>query len=122
VLQEHSPNLEWLHTHQKCNSSYREDEEDFVVSFAGHVKTTTASAVMNDIHRGAEKGLDGLIKDVLSRFGEIVGADGRANLYMGQRESRTSSLENLPRHLCAGIVHFPAGAMDTSHVAGPALH
>ena len=77
VLQEHSPNLEWLYTHRACNRSYREDEEYFVVSFAGHVKTATATAVMNDIHRGAAKGhLVGLIKDVLSRFGKIIGPTG----------------------------------------------
>jgi len=77
VLQEYSPNLEWLYTHRACNRAYREDEEYFVVSFAGHVKTATASAVMNDIRRGAGKGhLVGLIKDVLSRFGKIIGPTG----------------------------------------------
>ena len=77
MLQEYSPNLEWLYTHRACNRAYREDEEYFVVSFAGHVKTATASAVMNDIRRGAGKGhLVGLIKDVLSRFGKIIGPTG----------------------------------------------
>ena len=77
VLQEHSPNLEWLYAHKACNRSYREDEEYFVVSFAGHVKTATASAVMNDIRRGAAKGhLGRLIKDVLSRFGKVIGPTG----------------------------------------------
>ena len=77
VLQEHSPNVEWLYAHKACNRSYREDEEYFVVSFAGHVKTATASAVMNDIRRGKAKGhLGRLIKDVLSRFGKVIGPTG----------------------------------------------
>ena len=77
VLQQHSPNLEWLYTHKASNRAYREDEEYFIVSFAGHVKTATASAVMNDIRRGAAKGhLVGLINDVLSRFARIMRARG----------------------------------------------
>ena len=77
VLREHNTNLEWLHTHQACNGAYREDEEYFVVSFAGHVSTPTAAAVMEDIRRGAAKGhLVGLIKDVLRRFGKVLGPKG----------------------------------------------
>ena len=84
VLKEHSPNLDWLYSHVACNRSYREDEEYFVVSFAGHVKTATASAVMDDIHRATRKGfLIPLLKDVISRFGKVKGPKGRVCLCVG---------------------------------------
>lgn len=81
-----SPNLEWLPAHEECNSSYREDEEYFVVSFAGHVLTPTADAVMQDLGHAAREGhAVGLFREVVSRFGEIVGPDGEV-LYEFDRE------------------------------------
>ena len=72
-----SPNLEWLATHTSCNSSYREDEEYFVVSFAGHVQTPMANEVMNDLKNAALKGHGvGIIRDVVSRFERVQGPRG----------------------------------------------
>jgi hypothetical protein len=49
----------------------------FVVSFAGHVSTPTAAAVMEDIRRGVGRGHEvGLLKDVLRRFGKVQGSRG----------------------------------------------
>src|SRR5688500_10251791 len=53
IRNEFQPNLAWLPTHVECNSSYREDEEYFVASFAGHVSTPTARAVMQDLGEAA---------------------------------------------------------------------
>ena len=55
---QHSPNVEWLYTHASCSEAYKKDEEYFLFSFAGHVKTATASVVMDDIRAAARKGHD----------------------------------------------------------------
>ncbi len=77
VRRKFSPNLVWLPTHVDCNSSYRGDEEYFIASFVGHVRTPTADAVMKELGDAAAKrhGV-GLIKEVISRFGRVIGPKG----------------------------------------------
>ena len=77
IRKQFSPKLEWLPTHSTCNSSYREDEEYFVVSFAGHVQTPIAREVMKDVTDAARKGHGvGLIREILGRFGKVQGPRG----------------------------------------------
>jgi hypothetical protein len=78
IKQEFNPQLQWLYTHHQCNGSYRLDEDYFVVSFVGHVvNSSTAKAVMEDLRRGVAKGHGvGLLKDVLRRFGTVLGPGG----------------------------------------------
>ena len=86
VRREFGPRLEWLPTHCECNSSYRKDEEYFVASFAGHVLTPSADAVMKNLGDAARKGHGvGLYHEVISRFGQIVGSQGEV-LYSYDRE------------------------------------
>lgn len=74
ILDRYSPRLAWLPTHVTCNSDYRADEEYFVASLAGHVATDTAAAVMQDLRDAAAKGHGvGLLREVIGRFGRIVG-------------------------------------------------
>jgi hypothetical protein len=77
VREQFSPKLDWLPTHEACNSAYRADEEYFVASFAGHVQSSMADAVMKDLGEAAAKGHGvGLLREVISRFGRIVGPNG----------------------------------------------
>lgn len=77
VRREHSVDLQWLYTHQSCNSAYKDDEEYFVVSLVGHHHTPTAKAVWEDIKRGAANGHGrGLIKAIIGQFGKVTTADG----------------------------------------------
>ena len=77
VRKEHNPNLDSLVTHTGCNSSHQLDEEYFIVSLAGLLGTRTASAVMGDIRKKASEGsLGPLIREVLSRFGKVIGPNG----------------------------------------------
>jgi hypothetical protein len=77
VRQKHSPQLEWLYTHVECNSAFRDDEDYFVTALVGHHATPWASAVFDDIKRGARKGHGGeLIKTIVSQFGKVTGPDG----------------------------------------------
>lgn len=77
VRQQFSPQLEWLPTHDACNGAYRQDEEYFVASFAGHVLTPTATGVMQDLGAAAARGHGvGLLREVISRFGRIEGPNG----------------------------------------------
>jgi hypothetical protein len=77
IRQTYSPRLWWLYSHVSCNAAYRDDEACFVVSFAGHVETPAARAVVEDIRRAANRGFElRLIRDVLARFGAVEGPNG----------------------------------------------
>jgi hypothetical protein len=72
-----NPNLDWLHTHTACNSSYKKDEEYYVASFASHADSDAGRAVFEDWSRGVAKGHDtGLLKTIMGQFGKVVTADG----------------------------------------------
>jgi hypothetical protein len=77
ILNKYSPQLAWLPTHVTCNSDYRADEEYFIASFVGHVGTNMAQAVRNDLRDAAARGHGvGLLREVIGRFGRIVGPHG----------------------------------------------
>jgi hypothetical protein len=78
VRQQYGPNLPTLPTHRWCNSAAERDEAYFIVSFAGHVNTDVAQAVVRDIAEKAQRGEGvGLIRDVINRFGKVTGPDGQ---------------------------------------------
>jgi hypothetical protein len=69
--------LKSLPTHVRCNSAAERDEAYFIVSFAGHLDSDVAQEVMRDISNGVRRGEGvGLIRDVISRFGKVVGTGG----------------------------------------------
>jgi hypothetical protein len=77
VRAEHNPQLEWLYTHTTCNSAYRDDEDYFVVSFAGQAQSPTGRAVMTDLKRAYAKGHSrGLIRETINRFGNVQTSEG----------------------------------------------
>jgi hypothetical protein len=63
-----------LPTHVSCNAAYKSDEEYFVVSLVGHhLQSESARSVWADVRRGAAKGHSiGLIRTIISQFGEVV--------------------------------------------------
>jgi hypothetical protein len=92
---EYSPQLEWNYAHKRCNRAYRRDEEYFVVSFAGHVSSPTAEAVMANIRRGVAQGHGvGLVRDVISRFGSVQGPRGEIVSPIRRRTRSPRHLEN----------------------------
>ena len=110
-----------LATHTTCNSPYREDEEYFVVSFAGHVQTPMANAVMNDLKKAALKGHGvGLIRDVVSRFGRVQGPRGET-MYSYDSARTDRFLWKLIRGLY--FLHLecvlPEKAIGEIHLVGP---
>lgn len=77
VRAEHNPQLEWLYTHTACNSAYRDDEEYFVVSFAGQAQSETGAAVIADLKRAYAKGHSrGLIRETINRFESVRTSEG----------------------------------------------
>jgi hypothetical protein len=77
IRQTFNLNLRGLHTHTTCNTGYKADEEYYVAAFAGHADSPTGRAVFTDWRRGIAKGHDaGLLKTILSQFGNVIGADG----------------------------------------------
>jgi hypothetical protein len=78
VRQEHAVDLKWLPTHAVCNTAFKDDEEYFVVSLAGHhQQTATGRAVWDDIRRGAAAGHGlGLLKTIIGQFGKVQLSDG----------------------------------------------
>ncbi len=107
LRQEHDLTLKWLPTHIPCNSDFRGDEEYFVVSFAGHVGSKAAQAVMRDLKDAATKGHDhGLLRDVIGRFGRIVGPNGEV-LY----EYDTNRVKRFAWKVVRGLYYLELGGV-----------
>lgn len=72
-----NPNLDGLHTHTSCNTSYKADEEYYAATFSRHADSAAGRSVVADWQRGIAKGHDaGLLKTINSEFGRIVRPDG----------------------------------------------
>jgi hypothetical protein len=78
VRRQHNPSqMPELPTHEACNTGAERDEAYFVVSFAGHCESDVAQAVMRDIKASVAQGEGvGLLRDVVGRFGRVVGSKG----------------------------------------------
>lgn len=70
-------NLDWLYTHESCNSEYRKDEEYTIAALVGHARTHAARAVMEDLRDAFKKGHKrGLLGMIVGGFGTVVGPRG----------------------------------------------
>jgi hypothetical protein len=115
VRRQHNPNLAWLYSHGRCNSAYRADEEYFVASFVGHVRTPTANAVFAELGEAARRGHGvGLLREVISRFGTIVGPRGEV-LYSFDSARVNRFLWKLVR----GLYHLELGAVLPENLQAP---
>jgi hypothetical protein len=77
VRKQRAVQLDWLPTHNACNSAYASDEDYFVTALVGQHGTEWAKAVFADIRRGVARGQGvGLIKTILGQFGKVTTSDG----------------------------------------------
>jgi hypothetical protein len=77
VRKQRAVQLDWLPTHNACNSAYASDEDYFVTALVGQHGTEWAKAVFADIRRGVARGQGvGLIKTILGQFGKVPTSDG----------------------------------------------
>jgi hypothetical protein len=88
-----NPQLRWLPTHVECNSSYRRDEELFVLNavfMASASGSAAADAVLADIRRGLQKGQqNGLFRSLERQFGRAGEPDETVHFsYDGERTLR----------------------------------
>lgn len=88
-----NPQLEWLPTHEICNSDYRRDEELFVLNavfMASASGSESAEALLADIRRGLLKGQQhGLFLSIGPQFTPAAEPNGPVRFsYDGQRTLR----------------------------------